>query len=162
MKKKTWLERFYDKVDTSGDCWLWTAAIIRGGYGLFAFPEKNRTAHRGLWDNIMGAVPDGFELDHLCRVPKCVRLDHLEIVPHLENMRRSQPFRDNYGFAAENAAKQFCKEGHEYTPENTYRMKSRPTARYCRACHHARSAEYSQRKRAARIANHDKAHQEKA
>lgn len=83
-------ERFWSKVDVSGDCWEWTANIgIGGRYGAFKIDNKNRPAHRIAYELVVGPIPDGLELDHLCRNTKCVRPDHLEPVTHLENMRRS-------------------------------------------------------------------------
>ena len=83
-------DRFWSKVDASGDCWEWTAALaVRGGYGWFN-PGNDRptTAHRVAWRLLVGPLPEGLELDHLCRNPPCVNPDHLEPVSHSENVRR--------------------------------------------------------------------------
>ena len=146
MAKKTWLERFFEKVEITEGCWIWRGAMGRN-YGVFTFDGKLRVAHRGLWEKIMGPVPAGMELDHLCRNPACVRLDHLEPVTRSENMKRSMPYRSMSGVAAENVAKTHCKAGHPYTEDNIYRIANRPGARYCRDCHKDRSREYARRKR---------------
>lgn len=115
-------ERFWEKVDRSGDCWLWTGAINEAGYGHFWDGYKIVRAHRWLWEQTNGAAPI---LDHLCRVRHCVRLEHLEPVTNQENVRRGW-----------NAVRQGrCIHGHEMTEENTY-VTSRG-ARQCRTCKRA-------------------------
>jgi hypothetical protein len=130
-------ERFWSKVDKSGDCWIWTAAILSpagtkyartGGYGMFGVGSKVLRAHRVSYEMANGPVPPGLEIDHLCRNKKCVNPSHLEAVTHLENVRRY--FRTITS----------CKWGHEYTPENTY---IKPNgSRNCRECNRTRSREY--------------------
>lgn len=71
-------------------CWIGKGA--RGNlYGHVAITVRKRKmhAHRAMWEQTNGAVPLGLELDHLCRVPSCIRPDHLEAVTHTENMRRA-------------------------------------------------------------------------
>ena len=81
--------RLWAKVDKSGDCWIWTGCRIRHGYGRISGPgRKPLLAHRVAYELTYGPIPDGLELDHLCRNPSCVRPDHLEPVTHLENVRR--------------------------------------------------------------------------
>lgn len=77
-------------VDPETGCWLWTGALVRG-YGRVGIPATRRTmpAHRYYWERVNGPVPDGLEMDHLCRVRACVNPDHLEPVTRSENMRRS-------------------------------------------------------------------------
>lgn len=68
--------RFDEKVDRSGDCWVWTGASHGDGYGSFKLHGRNgRTvlAHKWNWERINGAVPEGLELDHVCRNRACVR-----------------------------------------------------------------------------------------
>lgn len=79
------------KVDLSGDCWLWTAAIDKTtGYGKFHAGEGRRiaNAHRWSYEHFVGPVPAGLDLDHLCRVRHCVRPDHLEPVTRRVNLLR--------------------------------------------------------------------------
>jgi hypothetical protein len=68
-------------------CWIWTGNLNDRGYGLVS-GMKSRLAHRAFWIEKNGPVPDGLELDHLCRNRACVRPDHLEPVTHKENMVR--------------------------------------------------------------------------
>ena len=90
-------ERFWQKVDKNaenttrpelGPCWNWTAGRAKA-YGIFQ-PERGKpiTAHKWLWENIHGRVPNGLELDHLCRNKSCVNPSHLEPVTHVENVLR--------------------------------------------------------------------------
>lgn len=118
-------KRFWVRVQKSDDadgCWLWTGAKGGVGYGRFAGMQ----AHQWSYEQAGGVVPDGYELDHLCRVTLCVRPDHLEPVDHRTNVLRGQ------GIAAVNARKTHCKRGHEFTPENTRAMKN--GGRACREC----------------------------
>ena len=122
-------DRFWAKVDaTSPDgCWPWTAAVSKNGYGNLA----GLSAHRVSYELNVGSIPEGLQIDHLCRNTRCVRPDHLEPVTGLENMRR------RYAYVTH------CKRGHEYTPENTYRKPD--GCRDCRACIRRRTADYKAR-----------------
>jgi hypothetical protein len=129
---KTVADRFWPKVQkTPGGCWLWTASLCKGtGYGQFregGRGSRMRTAHRVAYELLVGPVPAGLQLDHLCRVRRCVNPAHLEPVTNRENQLRGA------GFPARNAAKTHCAHGHEYTPENTYLHPSTGHRR-CRAC----------------------------
>lgn len=133
------MERFLANVDQNGPtpsfaphlgpCWLWKLKPDNGRYGRFNWSRasvegvKERVRpHVAAYRLFVGEVPDGKELDHLCRVPMCCNPLHLEAVTHAENMARSA-----------RAMQTHCKRGHEFTPENTYIV---PTtgSRQCRAC----------------------------
>jgi HNH endonuclease len=83
-------ERFWSKVDRTATCWLWTGRTDRKGYGRVGFHRRQYLAHVFAYMLLVGSVPSGLELDHLCRVTSCVRPDHLEAVPHVENVRRGR------------------------------------------------------------------------
>ena len=73
-------------------CWIWIFAKDVNGYGIFANRTrvgKSRLAHRESYLRATGEIPEHLPLDHLCRVPSCVRPDHLEPVTPGENVRRS-------------------------------------------------------------------------
>lgn len=77
------------KADVSvRTCWEWTGAKDQHGYGRFGVRRKNRRAHVVAWMLEHGPIPDGLELDHLCRNRGCVRPDHMELVTHRENLMR--------------------------------------------------------------------------
>jgi hypothetical protein len=69
-------------------CWLWSGLLNRKGYGVIKDKDKTVYVHRFTFERAKGAIPDGLEIDHLCRVRSCCNPDHLEAVTHLENIRR--------------------------------------------------------------------------
>lgn len=118
-------ERFWNKVQPTGFCWLWTAATQRDGYGRFGLTHDHIVqAHRFAYERLVGPIPDGMELDHLCRVRRCVNPDHLEVVTHAENMQRG---------IHSNSLKLRCLRGHEYTTHSGGK-------RYCNTCRKERYA----------------------
>lgn len=123
--------RFWSKVEPHGprSCWLWKGARDRDGYGMFGLGRKGIGAHRFAYLVSVGPIPEGSQVDHVwesgCRHRACVNPAHLEPVTRAENMRRSA------------AARTHCKQGHEYTEENTYQ---RVTGRECHTCRRERAA----------------------
>src|SRR5215213_157251 len=65
-------DRFWAKVNADGVCWEWSASTAGGGYGWFLTPEGSVPAHRWTWEHLVGPIPEGLQLDHLCRNPPCV------------------------------------------------------------------------------------------
>ena len=124
------IDRLLAKIapDANG-CWLWTGSIGGGGYGRFK-THRTTYAHRAAYEMMVGPIPRGLELDHLCRVRRCVNPVHLEAVTRSENQRRGQTV------AAVNATRTHCPQGHPYTDPNTGTSvrSSGLTVRYCRAC----------------------------
>lgn len=127
------LERFMAKVDQNGPngCWVWTAAKDREGYGRFGVANNGVLAHRAGYEMMVGPIPDGLQIDHLCRNTSCVNPRHLEPVTPKVNVHRS------FNVAALNVRKTHCIHGHEFTPENTAYIK---LGRACRTCRRLRSA----------------------
>lgn len=120
-------ERFAAKVDevTGAPCHLWTGACTNG-YGRFSLNGQDRLAHVVAWEWAYGPVPDGLELDHLCRRRNCVNIAHLELVTHVVNLHRGLTV------PALNAAKTHCVHGHLLEGSNLY---VRPDgSRECRVC----------------------------
>lgn len=129
-KRLTLEDRLLEKVELRPDgCWAWLASRTDDGYGRIWLDGKQRRAHRVAFELWVGPIPDGREIDHLCRVRECVNPDHLEPVTPWENLRRS-PVQ----FAAVNARKTVCVNGHPLTEDNVTRWPSRPNVRQCRAC----------------------------
>ena len=116
------------EYDTNGGCWLWIRTLSASGYGRYG----HRAAHREVYTRLRGPIPEGLQLDHLCRVRCCVNPDHLEPVTGKENLHRSPNT---------NATKTHCAQGHPFTPENTYLSHYMgKTKRACRACGRASGA----------------------
>lgn len=80
-------ERFWSKVDKSGECWLWIASRLSGGYGQFQMGGRPHAAHRAAWILANGPIPPGLHVLHSCDNPPCVRLDHLRLGTVADNMR---------------------------------------------------------------------------
>ena len=142
-------QKFISPEPMSG-CWLWTGALTDKGYARIRGASKPVKAHRLSYELARGPIPDGLELDHLCRVRCCVNPAHLEPVTHAENVRRSIAAIGNPGALAGSAvqrAKTHCPSGHEYNEANTYRLLG---SRFCRACRNRACREISRRKREAR------------
>lgn len=127
----TLADRFWQKVDRSDPtgCWFWTGALTRG-YGSFNTGGKRKYAHRLAYEELVGPIPDGLQIDHLCRVPNCVNPEHLEPVTQRENLRRgnSPP--------AMNAAKTTCPQGHPYDVVNEHGHRG------CKTCKTLYNQEY--------------------
>lgn len=121
---------FWALVDASGDCWEWIGRKNQDGYGEWVTEGKSWRVHRYSWTSLVGVIPEGLTIDHLCHVRHCVNPDHLEVVTLQENIRR----RRFNGGGLYGRQKTECLRGHAYTPGNTYRN---PTTgrRYCRECH---------------------------
>ena len=139
------LRRFWEKVHKADDgCWLWMAARFDNGYGMFQVDGKARRAHRVAYEALVGEIPEGLHLDHLCHTRECVNPAHLEPVTCQENLLRGETVN------ARNAAKTECVNGHPFTPENTYLRPAgaRSPRRMCRECHRQSAARHRARSKA--------------
>lgn len=111
--------RFVDLCEVTDYCWPWRGTINANGYGRFKADGKLRLAHRVSYELFVGCIPDGYEVDHLCRITECVNPDHLEAVTVLENNARK--------------SKMFCVNGHPQDERNV-RIVSTTGKRQCRIC----------------------------
>jgi hypothetical protein len=75
-------------VDINTGCWLWNGAKTQGGYATVYVDGRLTSGHRFMFEQITGAIPESYELDHKCSVRHCINPDHLEPVLHKENIRR--------------------------------------------------------------------------
>lgn len=122
------------------DCWLWTGDVSSHGYGRITLrPGCRIYAHRWVYEQLVGPIPLGLTIDHLCRVRHCVNPSHMEPVTRKENVLRGiSPSLAGYRNGT-------CARGHPKTPENVYMRKDRPRKWNCRAC--ARLVDTKRRKR---------------
>lgn len=125
-------ERFWAKVreNPATGCWEWAAAIARNGYGQFAHEGRTRSAHRLAWLSLRGEIPEGMQLDHLCRVRHCVNPDHLDVVTARVNRERGNATHVRRNGPA--VSPDHCIQGHPLAAPNLH---TRARQRECRACY---------------------------
>ncbi len=126
-------DRFWSKVQKTDSCWNWTGAKDVGGYGRFKVGRLVRAAHRLAYEAAKGTIPDGLQLDHLCRNRGCVNPDHVEAVEPKTNVLRGD------GLTAMRAKQTRCFRGHELTAENL--LPRTDGRRQCRSCWDEHGAE---------------------
>lgn len=141
---KTVIGVLSEKILYSEGCWEWNGWHNTKGYACMAVNlhdgcgQKKKFAHRVVYELLIGPIPEGKQLDHLCRNRGCVNPWHLEPVTCKENLMRGETH------AARNVAKTHCPHDHEYTPENTIIRKS-DGSRKCRECNKIACRAYERR-----------------
>ena len=130
-KRRPVADRFWEKVRPAPPmaCWEWTAATSHG-YGVFVIERKNLRAHRVAYELMIGPIPQGLVLDHLCHNRGCVNPYHLDPVPLEVNSGRSLAGEIN---RARILAQQFCVRGHDLNDPTVARVTS-DGYRQCREC----------------------------
>ena len=118
--------------DPNCGCWFWTACLDESGYGRLGTKlYKERGAHRVSYLHFRGAIPNGLQIDHLCKIKSCVNPWHLEVVTQQENIKRSSRPKDTH----RNGRKTHCSKGHPFNVENTWHEKSGGSIkRHCKEC----------------------------
>lgn len=145
--------RLAQRIDPgAAGCWMWTGSTRGAGYGHVSLWGRPWFAHRAVYFILVGDVPEGLQLDHLCRNRRCVNPAHLEPVTSRENILRG------ISPAAEKARQTHCIRGHALTGDNIRIQAGRPTQRACRACRRQDHASYKRRHRV-RLRGRDQAMQ---
>ena len=137
--------RFLNTIDETNNCWLWKKGKSIGKYGLFHAYKTTFYAHRYSYELFKGEIPEGYEVDHLCRNTSCVNPDHLEAVTRRENIDRSD------WASAINSRKTHCPKGHELKGDNLDNYQKRLGYRKCRICKNERDMLYYQNNREVKI-----------
>lgn len=134
--------RFEAKVTRSAGCWQWGGWINEDGYGEIESQGRTLLAHRVAYELMVGPIPTGLVIDHLCRNRSCVNPAHMEpVTKGVNNLR-------GVGAPAVHAVKTHCVNGHEFTPENTY-IRPGTDHRDCRTCRKAARRKAYAKERAA-------------
>lgn len=129
--KLSQVERFWNKVIIKENgyktpCWVWTASTNSMNYGHMNVSGKTIAAHRWAYEHFVGRIPEGLELDHMCRNTLCVNPSHCRAVTHKQNVLcGGSP-------SALNAIKTHCPKGHEYIDNNIIVVNGK--WRRCRIC----------------------------
>lgn len=125
--------RIGDKLKTisTDDCWLWAGSTNHYGYGRFIQDRKSLQAHRVMYEVLVGEIPKGLVIDHLCRVLLCVNPEHLEPVTDKVNVLRG------IGITAQQARQTHCKRNHKLSGDNIRADKGHD--RICIKCEKIRS-----------------------
>lgn len=94
--------------DEATGCWNWTGTKSDSGYGRVSIDGRAHQAHRIAYEILRAQIPDGMQIDHLCRNRACLNPDHMEPVTQRENIMRGE------SVSARNARRNHCNRGHEY------------------------------------------------
>ena len=86
-RPKTDAPRFLNKLDRSGDCWLWTGQLDKDGYGMVMINYRSWKASRAAWHLLVGPIPEGMLVLHKCDVRACCNPDHLWLGTQSDNIR---------------------------------------------------------------------------
>lgn len=140
------IERLAGGFLVSDGCWPWIRRSNKDGYGQFSLRGRPWRAHRVVYAWLIGPIPEGMTLDHLCRNRLCVNPAHLEPVTNRVNVLRGDTI------TGRNVRKTHCPKGHPLSPENLCSWERSRGKRSCRICRAERARErYWERKLASRV-----------
>ena len=143
-KNASIIERFFQKVNKTDSCWLWTGAFTSRGYGSFGVNGKNISAHRYSYQIHTGQIPIGLVVCHTCDTPSCVNPEHLWIGTQSDNMK-DMVSKDRHG--ASSRTQTHCRKGHDFDVYGfkTY-TKNGKIERYCKECKRISDYNYYRKK----------------
>lgn len=142
LPAKSWQERYWEKVNKTETCWLWTGAVADHGYGTHLVDGRTRLAHRLAVQLSGRVIPPKMQVDHLCRVRRCVNPEHLEIVtPRVNTERGMAPTMITHVTG-------ICKRGHSMEDAIIVRRKDGRVSQRCRPCQQASNARSEARRKA--------------
>jgi len=135
--------RFQTKVvEVASGCWLWTGATNNHGYGQIRVDGQARYVHRLAYETFVAPIPNGFQIDHVCRNRRCVNPAHLEAVTQRVNILRGESPH------ARHARATHCVHGHPLSGKNLY-VRPDGRGRHCKRCFLLRGRERALRRRQA-------------
>jgi hypothetical protein len=135
---------FWEKVNKSGECWLWNGSTNHGGYGQTYMKYRPVSAHRLAWTLEYGPIPDGAWVLHRCDTRNCVRPEHLFLGTPKDN---TQDMLAKGRHRNQHHSKTHCPHGHPYEGRNL--IVSVKGWRYCRTCREARARAQCEQQRSA-------------
>lgn len=142
-EKPSVIARLLARLDRREDgCWVWTGALNKAGYGAIGSGTKVLRTHRVAYEHFVGPIPDGLQLDHLCRNRACCNPAHLEPVTNLENWKRGEHH------VAKFSRDLVCKHGHDLSVEGAMYTRRNGT-KLCRTCVLANNKAYRDRRKVA-------------
>ena len=126
-------ERFFEKVNKTDSCWLWTGALSSSGYGSFGVAGKATAAHRYSYQIHNGEIPEGLIICHTCDTPSCVNPDHLWLGTYSDNMK-DMVAKDRHGSSSR--VQTHCRRGHDFDIYGfkTFTRSNGKVERYCQEC----------------------------
>ena len=140
------MQKRIDFTSSPNGCWLWVGVKTHDGYPYWGTTgNKTVYAHRFIYEQEIGPIQKNLTLDHLCRVRHCVNPAHMDPCTIHENIARG-----DYGWRKRLT---YCKNGHEFTPENIYFAhnggRNGKGRRQCRECGRLATKSYLARKKRA-------------
>ena len=143
------MERLMQKVTINEHgCWLVNQSLDEDGYHVTSYKGKSVRCHRKVYELVNGDIADNLVCDHYyCNTRNCVNPDHIMVTTSKENTQRGISY---------NREKTHCKQGHEFTSENTWYEHN--GSRHCRKCMYESNKRWRPKRKDWQRKNKDKLH----